>query len=129
MRQVLFADLFDDVGRHWREGRGAGFVDVGVLNGCIGIILMGFIGWYTMLLVVRSARIANPYENLSYPDIGFAAFGIPGRLAVWFSLTLMTFGVCCTFAEFLGEEIIYPSCLNSYIYKVPFLESLKIDLL
>ena len=41
MGQVLFADLLDDVRRHGREGRHAGFVDVGVVDANLFALRVG----------------------------------------------------------------------------------------
>ena len=41
----------------------------------------------------------------TYPEIGQAAFGMPGKIVAWFGMLAMTVGVCGAYIDFISSTL------------------------
>ncbi|KAK8955986.1 hypothetical protein KSP40_PGU007950 [Platanthera guangdongensis] len=77
--------------------------------GLILLVFLGFISFYTGILLKRCLDISP--ELQTYPDIGQAAFGAPGRLCIAIVLYLELYASCVEYIILVSDSLssIFPS--------------------
>ncbi|KAL6073321.1 Transmembrane amino acid transporter protein [Balamuthia mandrillaris] len=96
------------------------FKEAGLLGGCLGLLVLAFFSFYTLIILAKCGRFAASLlhkqtatkENhsrsskvITYPDIGRACFGRAGAFAAWFGILAMTVGVCGSYLVFMGSSL------------------------
>eukprot|EP01060_Flectonema_neradi_P000783 TRINITY_DN10485_c0_g1_i1.p1 TRINITY_DN10485_c0_g1~~TRINITY_DN10485_c0_g1_i1.p1 ORF type:complete len:578 (+),score=83.21 TRINITY_DN10485_c0_g1_i1:73-1734(+) len=85
----------------------------GLIAGLLSMIVFAFAAAHTLKLLQRcrmivthpSWRHGQPMVNPTYVDIGAAAFGKRGRVAVIFGIIAMSLGVCSAYLVFIGKTL------------------------
>ena len=85
----------------------------GLVAGLSSMLVFAFASAHTLKLLQRCRMIlthpswmhGQPMVNPTYVDIGSAAFGKQGRIAVIFGIIAMSLGVCSAYLVFIGKTL------------------------
>lgn len=75
--------------------------------GWIGILLViisSIVATFTGSLVIRSLYLMDPSRVRSFNQIGQAAFGLPGRITIYFFHTIYVLGIVCSYIILSGQS-------------------------
>ena len=80
----------------------ASFGQVGIIAGCMGMILIGVIAMYTMQLQIAAAvKTPGPINN--YSELGIAVLGERGKFIVDFCILSSQIGFAIAYLLFIGN--------------------------
>ena len=88
------------------------FSSIGIIGGCIAIILIGSLNYYTMMLQIE-CKLKYGGRVETYSDLAFVVFGRYGKIVVDFSLFSSQIGCCIAYLLFVGKQFDQVICFET----------------
>ena len=82
----------------------ASFANVGIIGGTFGMIFIGIIATYTMMLQIAATKKVSTHVG-NYSELGMAVLGEGGRKFVDFCILLSQSGFAIAYLIFIGKQI------------------------
>merc|ERR1719356_573238 len=79
--------------------------DGGLLGASLGIVVLAFLSHFALSRLARCSHLVPGGCKPTYPMIGAAALGLPGRIVAWFGMLAMTLGVCGSYVVFMISRL------------------------
>ena len=92
------------------------FKKIGIVGGVLGLIIIGLLNGYTMMLQIY-AKIKLNKQVVSYSDLGEKVLGVSGRRIVDFCMVTSQVGFGIAYLLFVGNQIDQVVCFESNLTK------------
>ena len=90
----------------------ASFANIGIVGGCVGMILIGIVATYTMQLQIAACEKCNePIGN--YSELGQAILGDSGKKFVDFCILASQSGFAIAYLIFIGQQMDQVICFET----------------
>lgn len=91
----------------------AAYSKIGIVGGNLGMLFIGLIALYTMLLQVRCvAKLADPAIR-SYSDLGSKVLGSKGKLLLDVCMMIAQLGFAIAYLIFIGSQLDQVVCFET----------------
>lgn len=90
----------------------ASFMNVGIVGGVVGMVFIGCIATYTMMLqIAATMKVPTPVGN--YSELGMAVLGKKGQKFVDFCILLSQSGFAIAYLIFIGKQMDQVICFET----------------